>query len=51
MAKHLYGKKGTKRSRWGKRAQFLGRDGFAWPRRDGLRWPHFALVGVVVDLA
>jgi hypothetical protein len=24
MAKHLYGKKGTKRSRWGKRAQFLG---------------------------
>lgn len=26
-------------------------DGFAWPQRDGLKWPHLALVGVVVDLA
>ena len=26
-------------------------DGFAWPQRDGLKWPHPALVGVVVDLA
>ena len=26
-------------------------DGFAWPQRDGLKWPHSALVGVVVDLA
>ena len=23
-------------------------DGFGWPRRDGLKWPHLALVGVVV---
>jgi hypothetical protein len=26
-------------------------DGFAWPQRDGLKWPHLALVGVVVHLA
>jgi hypothetical protein len=26
-------------------------DGFAWPQRDGLNWPHLALVGVVVHLA
>jgi hypothetical protein len=23
-------------------------DGFAWPQRDGLKWPHLALVDVVV---
>jgi hypothetical protein len=23
-------------------------DGFGWPHRDGLKWPHFALVGVLV---
>jgi hypothetical protein len=23
-------------------------DGFGWPRRDGLKWPHFALVDVLV---
>jgi len=22
-------------------------DGFGWPQCDGLKWPHFALVGVV----
>lgn len=28
---------------------FRGResDGFGWPRRDGLKWPHFALVDVL----
>ena len=25
-------------------------DGFGWPRRDGLKWPHLALVGVVVGM-
>lgn len=25
-----------------------GSDGFAWPHRDGLKWPHFAMVGVLV---
>jgi len=24
----------------------LGRGGFHWPRRGGLKWPHFASVGV-----
>jgi len=23
-------------------------DGFAWPHRDGLKWLHFAMVGVLV---
>jgi len=23
-------------------------DGFAWPQRDGLKWPHLALVDVLV---
>jgi hypothetical protein len=22
-------------------------DGFAWPHRDGLKWPHFAMVDVL----
>jgi hypothetical protein len=23
-------------------------DGFGWPQRDGLKWPHFVLVDVLV---
>jgi len=26
----------------------LESDGFAWPQRDGLKWPHLALVDVPV---
>jgi conjugative relaxase-like TrwC/TraI family protein len=33
------------------RASRAESDGFAWPQRDGLKWPHLALVGVVVHLA
>ena len=30
------------------RALMLESDGFAWPQRDGLKWPHLALVDVLV---
>jgi hypothetical protein len=29
----------------------VGNDGLHWPRRDGLKWPHFASVVCVVDVA
>jgi hypothetical protein len=30
------------------RASRVEDDGFGWPQRDGLKWPHFVLVDVLV---
>jgi len=30
------------------RAEPIESDGFAWPQRDGLKWPHLALVDVLL---
>jgi len=34
--------------RHGARRGFGESDGFAWPQRDGLKWPHLALVDVLI---
>ena len=39
------------RTKDGLRVSSVGNDGLHWPRRDGLKWPHFASVVVGVDVA